>query len=155
MNQQTIEQAVEKAKEYFDSGHSCAEAVMRALQEALGLPSDAVKAALVLGGGVGGSQSICGALNAGAVAIGLSATDSQPSAEERQQLTHRTRQLWRAFESEYGALDCRSLTGFNFRDLQPAFRGCRRHSRGRGGSFGGGRLRRRRGLRPTGGEHER
>ena len=73
-------------------------------------------ATLVLGGGVGGSQSICGAINGAAVAIGLSAGVPDPSPEQRQKLTAQARQLWQSFESAYGALDCRSLTGFNFRE---------------------------------------
>lgn len=89
--------------------------MLHGLQSALGLSPDSVKAALVLGGGVGGSQSICGALNAGAVAIGLKSPDADPSAEARQGLTARARQLWQTFESTHGALDCRTITGFDFR----------------------------------------
>lgn len=89
--------------------------MLHGLQLALGLSPDAVKAALVLGGGVAGSQSICGALNAGAVALGLSSPDISPDADARRALTAKARTLWQAFESAHGALDCRTLTGFDFR----------------------------------------
>jgi len=64
--------ASEIAQEDFLSGMNCAEAVLSAILK-LGLselPYETVMVASGLGGGVGGTGSICGAINGGAIGIG-------------------------------------------------------------------------------------
>lgn len=66
--------------------------------------------ALAFGGGIGHAGDVCGAVTAGAIAIGLLCGDRIPDLQEAKL---RARELalpfYRDFEAEFGQVDCRSL----------------------------------------------
>ena len=66
--------------------------------------------ALALGGGIGHAGDVCGAVSAGAIAVGLLCGDHIADLQEAKL---RSRQLvlpfYRDFAAEFGHVDCRSL----------------------------------------------
>ena len=93
---------------------------MQVLQEELGAIDEAVfQAAAGFGGGVGGSQSICGAITGAALAMGSHfGRQGLDRAERRQQVRPRVRQLCRQFKGQFEFVDCRELTACDFDDDQ-------------------------------------
>lgn len=62
----------ERALDLFSKSYSCAQAVLIAFANEVGIDEQtAFKIGAGLGGGVGRTQNICGAINAGAIILGL------------------------------------------------------------------------------------
>ncbi len=56
----------------FKNGNNCAQAILAAFAESVNINSDiALKIGAGLGGGVGRKQHVCGAVNAGAIILGI------------------------------------------------------------------------------------
>lgn len=65
-------QTSERALELFSNSYSCAQAVLISFAQKVGIDEQtAFKIGAGLGGGVGKTQNICGAINAGAIILGL------------------------------------------------------------------------------------
>lgn len=61
-----------KALELFVNGHSCSQSILVAFADKVGIDEKtAFRIAAGLGGGIGRTQNICGAINAGAIVLGL------------------------------------------------------------------------------------
>ncbi len=74
-------------------------------------------AALPLGGGVGRSQALCGAISGGAMAIGMRLGQrGVERAELEDESRERTMEMVRRFRERFGQVDCRELTGHDFND---------------------------------------
>ena len=88
------------------------------LQETWGFPWEAVRwAALPLGGGIGRSQSVCGAINAGAMAIGMRLGQQGLGRDELvDEAREQAGDLMRRFQETFGHVDCRILTDHDFSD---------------------------------------
>lgn len=86
------------------------------LQQEMGLPSDTVPwVATPFAGGIGRSQSVCGALSGGVIAIGLSlAQKNLPRDKGVPEASQKARSLYESFRQGFGHTDCRNLTGFDF-----------------------------------------
>lgn len=126
-NQEIEELAVkasEIAQEDFLAGMNCAEAVLSAILK-LGLsdlPYEAVMVASGLGGGVGGTGSICGAINGGAIGIGAIRGRKDPTAagspkECKMELHDKDHGLYlilaeymNTIKEQTGSVDCGVLT---------------------------------------------
>jgi C_GCAxxG_C_C family probable redox protein len=68
----TIMKEIDLALNLFDEGNSCAQAILGAYAQRVNIDSKvALKIGAGLGGGLGRKQHICGAVNAGAIIIGL------------------------------------------------------------------------------------
>ena len=116
--------AGEIAQEDFMAGMNCAEAVLSAIlkMELSDLPYETVMVASGLGGGVGGSGSICGAINGGALAIGAMRGRKNPTAAGdakacKQELHDKEHGLYlylaeymNELKSKTGSVDCHDLT---------------------------------------------
>lgn len=110
----------ERAVELFNSGYNCAEAVLLALGERLGLDSVSLpKAAAAFGGGVARHGMLCGALSGGCIAIGLAEGRTGPDMP-RDPAYRDAGDLVDEFVACYGAGDCRTLTGVDFRNQAEA-----------------------------------
>ena len=106
------------AEGYFDEGHNCAMSVLRAVAERAGLscPACVPGIALALGGGVGHTGHICGALTGAAMAIGLAA-DRRVSGSVQAKKDEANRlagDLVARFAERFGAAACRSIIGFDW-----------------------------------------
>ncbi len=72
-----------KALELFDSGYSCAQSILVAFASEVGVDeTTAFRIGAGLGGGVGRTQNICGAVNAGAIILGLRHGNYSPNDME-------------------------------------------------------------------------
>ena len=120
MHQVTIEDARRRVGELFldeRNLYGCAETAFVALKEAFGLPdpSDA-SAAMALNGGIAYSGGTCGAVTGAALALGMLAERRIPD-HKRAKRTARllTAGLLEDLGRDFGATDCRTLTGFDLR----------------------------------------
>jgi len=97
----------------FENGMNCAQSVISVFANDLGLDTSiALKLSSTLGGGVGRKQEICGAINAGALVIGLMYGNQSPSDKEsKEQASVMARQFLNKMEKEYGGLTCRHVLG--------------------------------------------
>jgi C_GCAxxG_C_C family probable redox protein len=112
--------AVEAARDLFlddANTYGCAETVFVVLKEAYGLAdSTDSSAAMALNGGLAYSGGPCGAISGAALAIGLLAAERIADHREAKRAARLiTAQLLADFEAEYGATDCRTLTGVDLR----------------------------------------
>ncbi len=101
------------AVEKFMSGYNCAQSILYAFGPELGLDGEtALKVATGLGGGMGGSGEVCGAVTGGILALGLK--HGRGSREEKavaQCNYQKTLELMAAFEKARGSCLCRTLLG--------------------------------------------
>jgi C_GCAxxG_C_C family probable redox protein len=110
-----------KAREYFLKGYSCSESVLRALADEWYLPAGvAPRAGSALGGGVGASGEVCGAITGAAVALGLykgrDDINDVVGAERKKKLYVTMHRLIKAFERRYGAVACRDVIRLDLSD---------------------------------------
>jgi C_GCAxxG_C_C family probable redox protein len=103
--------------ELFRGGKlNCAEAVLLTLSTYFGENGDfAPRIATAFGGGICSSQSICGALTGGLMAIGVRLGRKNPGGDKAP-----ANDAGKAFlkwaEENFSSLECRALTGVNFSD---------------------------------------
>ena len=103
----------ERAKDYYQNDYNCAEAMLRAINDAYGLnlPEGSLHLAAGFGGGMG-CEKACGALCGGIAALGpLLVTDKAHAAEN---FGAKCAQLVQAFERDLGSDLCA--------DLKPRYR---------------------------------
>ncbi len=112
--------SVRRARECFlDEGHhyGCAETVFVVLKEAYRLddPGDSA-AAIALNGGLAYGGGTCGALTGAALAVGMLAEDRIGDHGRAKRIAREiVAALVDAFHAEHGALDCRTLIGYDLR----------------------------------------
>jgi C_GCAxxG_C_C family probable redox protein len=110
--------ADEVAVATFAEGYNCAQSVLSACGQPLGLAREtAMQAALALGGGMGRSGNVCGAVSGALIAIGCSfpARDVKDKAT-KDAAASLAREFLARFRAGHGALTCRELTGFDLSD---------------------------------------
>jgi len=97
----------QRAVELFEGGLHCAEAVLTAVLEGQGLPTDlAPRAASAFGAGVGRSKkALCGALSGGYIALGL-AQGRNSAHEGWNDIAAKADALRKWFAGEYGCSRC-------------------------------------------------
>ena len=105
-----------KALSFYEQGYNCAQAVLAAAAEDVGITTEqALRIASSFGGGMGGIKGgPCGALTALLMVEGLrdgyaEARLGQTLREMKAAQAKRTRQLAASFEEQCGALSCREL----------------------------------------------
>ena len=102
----------ETAYAYHHQGFNCAQAVLAAFADQIGVPLEtALAAASGIGGGIGGShQEVCGAISGSVMALGYlyPYTDSgNPSAKQR--VYALAKEFRRRFEEAFGKTRCGEL----------------------------------------------
>ena len=119
-----------KAVEYFDSGYNCAESVFKALCEAMGKEANS-SVVSGFGGGVGRSDSICGALSGAVAALGLWVDRlGEGKGEGKERVYQLVGQMVREFRQEVGDVNCTGITGLNLSTEEgyAQFRAANRHA---------------------------
>jgi C_GCAxxG_C_C family probable redox protein len=98
------------ARENLAQGFNCAESVYLAISNVVGLGGDArTRVATVLGEGVAGTGSTCGALLGALMVVGLlEGRDSPEHDDSRARAT--SRRIVERFEQEMGSILCRDLS---------------------------------------------
>jgi C_GCAxxG_C_C family probable redox protein len=106
------------ARELMDKYHGCAQCSHLVIQQVSGLKNDElVKALSGFSGGIGGIQSVCGALTGSALALGLKygrdvKTMQGPqeiSMQKQEECIEQVARLAKWFEREFGSINCRDL----------------------------------------------
>lgn len=98
------------AKQYFDQGYNCAQAVFMAFAPELGLDVEtAARLSQPFGGGMGKQGEVCGAVSAMYMILGLKQGKELPDAAAQQEVYQKVRALSQAFQEAYGTLLCREL----------------------------------------------
>jgi C_GCAxxG_C_C family probable redox protein len=105
------EQAPQRSIELFKSGFFCAESVLLAIAESLGIQSDLIpKIASGFCSGVSRTGGMCGAVSGAIMGINLVAGRNSPV--ESNELSYAlTQVLISRFEQQYGSTNCRQLMG--------------------------------------------
>lgn len=111
-----------KALELFKGNHSCAQSILVAFAQEVELDTEvAFKIGATLGGGIGRSQNICGAINAGAIILGLKFGNYEPDdIESKNKLAELTGRFIDECKQKLGATQCLELTkvDLNNQDLK-------------------------------------
>jgi C_GCAxxG_C_C family probable redox protein len=104
--------------ELMNKYHNCAQCTLVAIQEIAGLKDDGLaKASSGLAGGIGGTQSACGALTGAALALGLkygrdvSYLEGPPEEAgiKQGEVIEQVARLAKWFEHEFGSSSCADL----------------------------------------------
>lgn len=111
MESQFIVNVRRAAEDSFASGLYCAESVVLALADAMGIESGLLpKAATAFCSGMGRMSGTCGALSGAIMGVGLALGRTEPS-ESVQPAYAGSQRLIREFEQKFGARDCHVLLG--------------------------------------------
>lgn len=101
-----------KALELFTNGYSCSQSILIAFAKDVNIDKDtAFRIGAGLGGGVGRTQNICGAINAGAIILGLKFGNYPPDdSEAKNKLANKVAKFVNECKMELGATQCLELT---------------------------------------------
>jgi C_GCAxxG_C_C family probable redox protein len=110
--------AEKRANELMDKYHNCAQCALVAVQDMSGLKDDLLaKASSGFGGGIGGTQSVCGALTGAALALGMKygrdmsylTGPSEEAIKKQGEVIEQVARLAKWFEREFGSVNCKDL----------------------------------------------
>lgn len=102
----------EKAKSYFEQGYGCAQAVLLAFKEEIGLDEDSLsKIGSGLGGGVARMRETCGTVVGMAIALGLIRGKTLMDGKEKGELYKEIQTVANKFRNENGSIVCAELLG--------------------------------------------
>ena len=101
----------ERALQYFTSGANCAQAVVMAFHEELGMDEKAAaRLASSFGGGIGRLREVCGAVSGMMMVYGLlKGYDDLKDPEAKKAHYENVQTLANAFREENGSIVCREL----------------------------------------------
>lgn len=106
----------QKAVQLFGEGFNCAQALLAAFAEDLGMDvPTALKVASGFGGGIGRTGEVCGALTGAVMVLGLKYGSGQAMDKTaKYELYRKVQKLTEDFKLQTGSLYCRDLLGFDF-----------------------------------------
>lgn len=100
----------ERAAALFEEGYNCAQAVLGAFYDELGLTREqALALAAPFGGGIGRTRETCGAVSGMLMALGILSGGEEK--EKKAEVYEKTRALMEAFKAQTGSVFCRELMG--------------------------------------------
>lgn len=101
----------ERAKENFLKGYNCAQAVLLAFADALGVDEPTLaRLAAPFGGGMGRMREVCGAVSGMLMVDGfLRGYDDPAASTEKKETYARVQRLAACFREECGSILCREL----------------------------------------------
>lgn len=108
-----MSEKVEAAVACFREGFSCSQAILATYGDDFGLPREtALRAAAVLGAGMGRLGEVCGAVTGALIVIGLKRGHTAAADKETKEKNYTlVRDFADRFRSRNGALCCRDLLG--------------------------------------------
>ena len=109
-----------RSSELFDSGYFCAESILMAVAEYLGVESELIPG-LATGfcGGMARNNGLCGLLTGGIMALGL--VHGRRNARESQAAVYeKVSRYIQEFEKQLGARDCTGLLGCDISTVEGA-----------------------------------
>jgi C_GCAxxG_C_C family probable redox protein len=105
----------DQAKELFLNGYNCAQAVLCAFCEDMGMNKNtALTASACFGGGLGRQREVCGAVSAMCMALSLKYAPKDPTDHAQKMAFYaRVQEICRRFKEENGSIICRELLGLD------------------------------------------
>lgn len=102
-----------QARALFEQGYNCAQAVVGAFADEIGIPAEtAVRLISPFGGGMGRLREVCGAFSGLLAVLGALYGYTDPAAgEQKHALYADVQQLAAGFTEQNGSLICRELLG--------------------------------------------
>ena len=101
-----------QAVENFTAGHNCAQSVLMAYADVLGLtPAQAGMISVGFGGGMGRLRLHCGAFSAAVMLVGAMEGPAGAQKEHRPQTYARVQEIHRQFVARNGTISCAELLG--------------------------------------------
>ena len=102
-----------KAKELFLAGHNCAQAVVCAFADELGLnPKTALAVSACFGGGLGRQREVCGAVSGMCMVLSLKYAPADPNDHAAKAAFYaRIQDVCNRFKKVNGSIICRELLG--------------------------------------------
>lgn len=102
---------IEKSLDLFKKGNSCAQAILEGYANRVNIePQIAISIGAGLGGGVGRKQSICGAINAGAIILGLKHSSGiSGDTESKDKTAEMVGNFVTECEQKLGKITCKEL----------------------------------------------
>jgi hypothetical protein len=116
----SLTEAKAKALEYMHKGYHCGPAVMQVMWQAYGMQNeDFLWAGIPFLSGISGQQQApCGAVSAGAVALGLrhrcSLDDKRAAKQAREAIRRSSSHMVQAFAHRFGDITCHGLLDIDF-----------------------------------------
>lgn len=110
--------SINKALDSHKRGNNCAQAILESYCSHVDIsPELAIKLGSGLGGGVGRSQSICGAVNAGAIILGLKHSNGvSGDTESKEKSNQIVGEFVKECELKLGSIQCKELLKINLSD---------------------------------------
>ncbi len=102
---------IETALQRFSTGYNCAQSVFTVFATEHDLELDtARKIAALFGGGISRSGEVCGAINGGLMALGLTLANHEPTdSQKKDELNQLGQQFIGRFRERFGDHHCRNL----------------------------------------------
>ncbi len=109
------------AKDYFESGYNCTQAVAMAFSDLTGMDEKTVAAlAQPFGGGMGRLREVCGTFSGMLIVLGSLYGSADPkNAQQKKEIYERVQELAKSFERDKGSIVCRELLGLNVKHSEP------------------------------------
>lgn len=111
----------ERARAYFLEGYNCAQSVVLAYYDIMGIDAQlAATIAAPFGGGMGRLREVCGTVSGMFMVAGFVAPNPQPNDNVNKRHCYSTVQLLaESFRSENGSIICRELLGLTQKSDEP------------------------------------
>ncbi|MBQ1928609.1 MAG: C_GCAxxG_C_C family protein [Clostridia bacterium] len=105
----------QKAKELFERGYNCSQAVLLAFADKFGMDfQTAQKISATFGGGMGRMREVCGAVSGMLMVLGLATNEYAPSDTAKKAEQYKAvQQLANEFRKKNGSIICRDLLGLS------------------------------------------
>ena len=94
-------------------GYHCSETVLRSMEKFLGIETSLTRIGTGFGGGIGGPGSVCGAISAGVIIIGIKRGRDGLKDESDQIAWSLIQDFIQRFKEKWGVVSCYELTGCN------------------------------------------
>ncbi len=100
----------ERAKEYFQQGYACSQAVALAFSDLMNVGEEEIaKIMLPFGGGLGRLRLTCGAVSGMAAVVGSVLSEKENTPENKKRIYAVVQELCGKFQAENGSLICGEL----------------------------------------------
>lgn len=104
------------AEKYHADGNNCVESVVKACNEglSLNLPEQAIRMVSGMGGGIGRSGCVCGALSGATMVISSIVGRIDPSEKHQTEVYKYTHEFYERFVAKFGSPCCSQLNKLSF-----------------------------------------